>query len=285
MTAQIFNGRALAHNLTIAIAEHINRLTKQYKTPPSITTIIIGDDPASLLYLKRRDAACSQVGIHSTHLRFPGTTTEHEVIEAIQRLNDDPRTHGILIQYPLPQQLHPLRLMSTVDPRKDVEGLNPSNLGRTLSGDEDLVPCTPQAVVYILTHEAITLKGADSVIINHSNIVGKPLAALLINRDATVSVCHVFTKDLQRYSSAADILISGAGVVGLITDAHVKPGAAVVDVGITPTPGGVRGDVVYDNVAKKAGFITPVPGGVGPVTTAMALANMVKTFTYTITKT
>jgi len=282
MTARIFNGRALAQDLQNKIAADVTRLSKQYQTPPNITTVVVGDDPASLLYLKRRDAACALVGIHSQHLQFPSDTPEQKVIEAIRRLNDDSSTHGILIQYPLPPQLHPLRLMRTVDPRKDVEGFHPVNLGRTLSGDEDLVPCTPLAVLTILSHEAITLKGADAVIVNHSNIVGKPLAALLINRDATVTVCHVYTKDLVRYSSAADILVSGAGVINLITAGHVKSGAAVLDVGTTPTPNGIRGDVTFDEVQNKASFLTPVPGGVGPVTTVMALANMVKTFTLTV---
>lgn len=260
------------------IALEVKRLTSQHHATPTVTTVIVGEDPASLLYLRLRETACAKVGIHTHRLTFPASASEHDVLSAIRGLNKDPAIHGILIQYPLPPSFHLSTFMSTVDPRKDVEGFHPLNIGRTITGDERLVPCTPQAVLTILNNRRFSLKGADVVIVNHSNVVGKPLAALLINRDATVTVCHVYTKDLARYSAAADILVSGAGVVNLITDRHIKQGATVIDVGTTPTPEGVRGDVAFDSVKEKAGFLTPVPGGVGPVTTAMALSNMVKTF-------
>ncbi len=279
MTARIFNGRAAATDLQRGIAADVSSLTKQYQTPPNITTVIVGEDPASLMYLKLRDAACTQVGVHSHHRSFPATASENEVLDAIKQLNDDPSVHGILIQYPLPARFHPLAFMRAVDPSKDVEGFHPVNLGRTLSGDECLVPCTPLAVLTILAREGFRLKGADTVIVNHSNVVGKPLAALLVNRDATVTVCHVFTTDLFQYTTAADILVTGSGVANLITAEHIKQGACVIDVGIAPTPEGIRGDVMFESVQHKAGFLTPVPGGVGPVTISMALSNMVKTFT------
>jgi methylenetetrahydrofolate dehydrogenase (NADP+) / methenyltetrahydrofolate cyclohydrolase len=278
MTATIFNGRTLAQTLQQDITTEVARLTKTHHTTPTITTVIVGDDPASLLYLRLRENACKTVGIHTHRLPFPASASETEVLSAIRGLNKDPAVHGILVQYPLPPSFHPNLFMSTVDPQKDVEGFHPLNLGRTLSGDERLVPCTPHAVLTILTHEHVPLKGADVVIVNHSIVVGKPLAALLINRDATVTVCHVFTKDLKQHTTKADILVSGAGVPGLITEAHVKQGATVLDVGTKATSDGVLGDVAFETVKDKAGFITPVPGGVGPVTTTMALFNMVKTF-------
>jgi methylenetetrahydrofolate dehydrogenase (NADP+)/methenyltetrahydrofolate cyclohydrolase len=195
-------------------------------------------------------------------------------------LNSDDTTHGILVQYPVPPHISQERLMSTIDPRKDVEGFNPVNLGKTLIGDEDLVPCTPLSVLTILEHEYIQLKGKDVVIINHSNIVGKPLAALLLNRNATVAICHVFTKDLKRYTTKADVLITGAGVPNLITKDFVKDQAIVIDVGIVETKKGVYGDVDADSVKEKAAILTPVPGGVGPVTIACSLVNMVKVFSH-----
>jgi len=278
MTATIFNGRAVATLLQHAIADEITTLQHNNHTTPAITTVIVGDDPASHLYLKLRDTACQQVGIHSHHRSFPATTPEKDILNEIKQLNDDPTVHGILIQYPLPPHCRPQTFMRTVNPDKDVEGFHPINLGRTFSGDEFLVPCTPLAVLTILTSEKIPLKGADTVIVNHSTVVGKPLAALLLNRDATVSVCHIFTKDLKRYTSNADILITGSGVPNLITADHVKPGASVIDVGIVQTPKGITGDVAFDTVQHKAGFLTPVPGGVGPLTITMALTNMVKTY-------
>ena len=278
MTAIIFNGRAVATLLQHAIADEIQQLQKHYTQQPTITTVMIGNDHASQLYLKLRDTACHNVGIHTHHLTFTDTTPEHQVLDAIHTLNDDPTVHGILIQYPLPPHYHTPAFMRAITPNKDVEGFHPDNLGRTFSGDEFLVPCTPLAVLTIITSENIPLKGTDAVIINHSNVVGKPLASLLLNRDATVSVCHVFTKDLRKYTTGADLLVTGAGVPQLITADHVKPQANVIDVGISQTDRGITGDVAFDAVKEKARFLTPVPGGVGPLTITMALTNMVKTY-------
>ena len=243
-----------------------------------MTTITVGHDPTSELYLKLRDNACKDVGIATQHLSFDVECTEEQVVQAIQALNADETRHGILIQYPMPKHLRPEHLMTAVDPRKDVEGFHPVNLGNTMIGREDLVPCTPLAVLKILEHETIPLQGKDVVIVNHSTVVGKPLAALFLNRNATVSVCHVFTKDLMQYTRNADILVSASGVAGLIRAEHVKEQAVVIDVGIIETKNGVRGDLDFESVAEKASVITPVPGGVGPVTIACALSNMVETY-------
>jgi methylenetetrahydrofolate dehydrogenase (NADP+)/methenyltetrahydrofolate cyclohydrolase len=241
-------------------------------------TIIVGNDSSSKLYLKLRDNACKEVGIISKHDEFDAKVSEQKIFKTIQKLNADDSVHGILIQYPVPKHLSQKKLMQMIDPQKDVEGLNPVNLGKTLIGDEYLVPCTPLSILTILQHEHIALKGKNIVIINHSNVVGKPLAALLLSRNATVAVCHIFTKNLKEYTSKADILITGAGVPNLITTDYVKDNAIVLDVGIVKTKDGICGDVDFDAVKEKAAVISPVPGGVGPITIACALKNIVKAY-------
>jgi methylenetetrahydrofolate dehydrogenase (NADP+) / methenyltetrahydrofolate cyclohydrolase len=278
MTATIVNGREIAKELRKKISEEIVLLKAKYGRSPEIVTIIVGNESSSKLYLKLRDNACSEVGIISKHVEFDAAASEQKILQTIQRLNADDTVHGILIQYPVPKHLSSEKLMQAIDPRKDVEGLNPENLGRTLMGDEYLVPCTPLSVLTILEHEHVGLSGKDVVIVNHSTVVGKPLTALLLNRDATVAVCHVFTKNLKQYTSKADIVITGAGVPKLITKEYVKDNSIVIDVGIVETKDGVCGDVDFESVKEKVAVITPVPGGVGPVTIACALKNMVKTY-------
>jgi methylenetetrahydrofolate dehydrogenase (NADP+)/methenyltetrahydrofolate cyclohydrolase len=278
MTATIINGREIAKEIRSKISTDIQQLKKKYQREPLITTILIGTNPSSEMYLKLRTTACNEVGITSRLLRFDADVSEETILQAIHNLNNDSSVHGIFIQYPVPSHLSPNTLMQAVAAKKDVEGFNPENLGRTLIGDEELVPCTPLSVLSILKHEQIQLKGKDVVIVNHSNIVGKPLAALLLNRNATVAVCHVYTKNLKHYTSKADILITGAGVMNLITKDHIKNKAIVVDVGIIETKDGIRGDVDFESVQETAALLTPVPGGVGPVTIACALSNMMKTY-------
>jgi methylenetetrahydrofolate dehydrogenase (NADP+) / methenyltetrahydrofolate cyclohydrolase len=278
VAATIINGREIAREMRKKIAEDVQQLKKKYQRQIQIVTIVIDENPSSEMYLKLRTAACNEVGIGSKLLRLNTDISETTILETIQNLNNDPSVHGIFIQYPVPPHLSPNTLMKTVVPNKDVEGFNPENLGRTLIGDEDLVPCTPLSVLTILEHEQIQLTGKDVVIVNHSNVVGKPLAALLLNRNATVSLTHVYTKNLKAYTINADILISGAGVQNLITKDHIKNNAIVIDVGIIETKDGVRGDVDFESVKEKASLLTPVPGGVGPVTIASALSNMVKTY-------
>jgi methylenetetrahydrofolate dehydrogenase (NADP+) / methenyltetrahydrofolate cyclohydrolase len=276
MTATLINGRDIAKEIRKTVSEELTQLKKKYTITPVITTIHVGDNPSSALYLKLRDTACNEVGIAPKQIRFDSKTSEEEILQTIQTLNADNTVHGILVQYPVPNPISQEKLMRAVDPRKDVEGFNPVNLGRTLIGDEFLVPCTPLSVLTILEHEHISLKGKDVVIINHSNVVGKPLAALLLNRNATVSVCHVFTKNLKSYTTKADIIITGAGVPKLITSDFIKEKAIIIDVGIIETKEGICGDVDNESVKEKAALLTPVPGGVGPVTIACSLINMMK---------
>jgi methylenetetrahydrofolate dehydrogenase (NADP+)/methenyltetrahydrofolate cyclohydrolase len=278
MTAKIVDGKKIAEKLRNDISKKIIKLKSTYNTTPNITTIKIGNDPASELYLRLRDKACKEVRINSNHLEFPNNVTLKEVLDHINRLNIDRNVHGILIQIPLPNHIPQDKLINAIDPKKDVEGLNPHNMGRTINGDEFIIPITPLSVLTILEHEKTDFKGKNVVIVNHSNHVGKPLAALLLNRNATVTVCHVFTRNLKKYTTQADILIPATGVPKLINRNHVKKGAFVIDVGIITTKEGICGDVNFDAVKDIVGKITPVPGGVGPVTVASSLGNMIKTF-------
>ena len=278
MTAKIIDGKKIAFELRKNILKEVNNLKSKYNITPKITTIKIGDDPTSNLYLKLRDKACEEVGINSIHIDFSEKTPEENVLQSILELNKNKNVHGILIQLPLPAHISHEKLLNALDPKKDVEGLNPYNLGRTLIGDEHIIPCTPLAVLTILEHEKIRLEGKNVVIINHSNHVGKPLAALLLNRNATVSICHVFTKDLKFYTKNADILITAAGVAKLIKKEHAKNNAFIIDVAIIYTKDGICGDVDFESVKEIVGKITPVPGGVGPVTVACSLKNMIITF-------
>jgi len=278
MTAKIIDGREIADKLNRKTSEEVVQLKLRYKTTPSITTIKIDEDKTSVLYLKLRDNACKKVGILSNHLEFPLDVSENEILRSISLLNEDKNVHGILIQFPLPGHISSDKLMNAIDPKKDVEGFTPQNMGRTLMGDEHIVPCTPLSVLTILEHENIDLERKDIVIINHSNVVGKPLSALFLNRNATVSVCHVFTKDVRQYASRADVLVTAIGIPRIITSDYVKKNAFVIDVGIVNTKDGICGDVDLNSVLEKAGKITPVPGGVGPVTVACSLSNMLKTY-------
>ena len=278
MTAKVIDGRKIAKNLRSNISDEVKELVSKYKIVPNIVTIIIGDDPSSKLYLRLRDKACEEVGIKSSHVKFSADVSEKEVLQTINNLNNDNSVHGILIQFPIPEHISQDKLINSLNSKKDVEGFNPVNMGKTIIGDEYIIPCTPLAVLTIIEHENINLKGLDVAIINHSNVVGKPLASLFLNRNATVSVCHVFTKDMKKYASNADVLVTAAGVPKLIKGEHVKKDAFVIDVGIIKTQDGICGDVDFDSVKNIAGKITPVPGGVGPVTVACSLINMVKTY-------
>lgn len=278
MTAKIIDGRKIAADIKNNISKEVQTLKSKYNTVPNITTIKVGDDPASNLYMKLRDRACAEVWIKSNCIEFSDKVSEKEVLDSIIKLNNDKNVHGILIQLPLPSHISQYKLINAINPKKDVEGLNPCNLGKTLNGNEYIVPCTPLSVLTILEYEKTKLEGKDVVIVNHSNHVGKPTAALLLNRNATVSVVHVFTKDLKQYTKNADILITAAGVANLIKKEHVKENAFVIDVAIINTKDGICGDVDFESVKNIAGKITPVPGGVGPVTVACSLKNMIKTF-------
>lgn len=277
MTARIIKGKEIADIIKQEVASRIQSIKNEKGISPTIATIMIGDNPESSLYLKLRDKACKDVGIFSKRVIFDESVTEHVLLDKIKKLNIDSSVHGILVQLPLPSHISQQKLFSTLSPVKDVEGFTPWNLGSLLNAEEHIVPCTPLAVLKILEHEKISCKGKNIVIVNHSLVVGKPLAALFLNRDATVSVCHVFTQSMKSFTKNADILVSAAGVPRLITADLIKEDAVVIDVGIVKTDTGICGDVDEHSVKEKASLLTPVPGGVGPVTVACSLSNMQKT--------
>ena len=276
MTARVINGREIAKRIRERVRERVMELKEKHGIEPVMGTVIVGKNEESELYLRLRDKACAECGIGIRHLRFDENAGENEVIEGIEKLNNDDSVHGIMLQQPVPSHMHVQKLIEKIDMRKDVEGLTSHNMGKLMFGDERIVPCTAKAVVKILDHADVKLEGADIVIVNHSPIVGKPLAIMMLNRNATVSVCHVFTKNLKNYTKRADVLITATGVPGLIKEDSIKEGCIVIDVGISKSDGGVRGDVKFDEVKEKASIITPVPGGVGPVTIACALENLVE---------
>jgi methylenetetrahydrofolate dehydrogenase (NADP+)/methenyltetrahydrofolate cyclohydrolase len=278
MTFKIVDGNKIAKKLNQESKEEFDILYNQNRLKPRITTIKIGNNPSSNLYLKLRDKLCNEIGIISDHFEFKDDISEKKIINSIRSLNSDDKVHGIFIQLPLPNHISENNLYKEISPKKDVEGLNPYNMGRTIIGDESIIPCTPKAVLKILDHEKENVKGKDIVIINHSNIVGKPLSILLLNRNATTTVCHVYTKDLIKYTSKADILITAIGLPNIIKKEHVKNNSFVIDVGISKTENGITGDVDFESVKDKVSKITPVPGGVGPITISCSIKNMLKTF-------
>jgi len=256
----------------------LEKLINKYNVIPKISTLKIGNDPSSNLYLKLRDKACKDVGILSNHLEFPDDVSEKKIINSLFNLNSDNNIHGILIQFPIPTHISAKNLFNSINYKKDVEGFNPINLGKTIIGQDSIIPCTPLAVLKILEYENEKIEGADIVIINHSNIVGKPLANLLLNRNATTSVCHIFTKNLENYTNRADILIPAVGFPKMINENFVKEDSFIIDVGISKNKDGITGDVDFESVKNKIRKITPVPGGVGPVTVACSINNMVKAY-------
>jgi methylenetetrahydrofolate dehydrogenase (NADP+)/methenyltetrahydrofolate cyclohydrolase len=278
MKTKIINGKSIAEEINKKSYKDLKILYKKYGVKPNITTIKIGDNPSSNLYLKLRDKLCKEIGIISNHLEYDEDISEKHLIKKIKKLNLDKQIHGIFIQLPIPQHISANNLYNIISPIKDVEGLTPFNLGKTLLGDESIIPCTPQAVLEILNYEKENLKGKDVVIINHSNIVGKPLAILLLNRNATATVCHVYTKNLKRYTTKADILITATGLPKIIKNDFVKEDSFIIDVGISKTEYGITGDVDFESVKDKIKKITPVPGGVGPITISCSIRNMLKTY-------
>ncbi len=242
---------------------------------PGLATVLVGENPASQMYIRLKHSACTRVGIRSENVVLPENCSEEDLIEKIMELNGRADINGILLQLPLPGGRSPQRAMMSILPEKDVDGFHPVNMGALLLGAERLVPCTPRGIIYALEKLGHKLEGAEAVIVGHSNVVGKPLAAMLLNRNATVQVCHVFTRDLAEHTREAEILVVAAGVPALIKKDMVRPGAVVFDVGINRVGDRTVGDVDYEAVKDVASAITPVPGGVGPLTVAMLLAQTV----------
>jgi len=276
MTARLIDGKALAAEVRAALRPAVGALAAR-GARPGLAAIVAGDDPASRVYVRNKVRACEEVGVRSELHEFPADVAERALLECVAGLNRDPAVHGILVQLPLPAHLDTERVLAAVSPAKDVDGFHVENLGALLRGAPRFVPCTPAGVLRLLDHAGVPLAGRHAVVIGRSNIVGKPLALLLLQRDATVTICHSKTARLAELARQADVLVAAAGRPHMVGAEMVKPGACVIDVGTSRTADGkLSGDVDFAAASKVAGWITPVPGGVGPMTVAMLVSNTVR---------
>ena len=269
MTATLIDGKKIAE----AVLEKVKSRTAMLKVKPCLAIIVVGEDAASLLYTKKKHEACHKAGIISRNIKLPETTTNKELEAEIKKLNLDKEVDGILVQLPLPKHIDTDNVLQFISPKKDVDGLHPTNLGKMAMSTGEVLPCTPKGVIYLLKQIKVPLEGKHAVVLGRSRMVGKPLALLLLDENCTVTICHSKTENLQAITSEADILCSAVGKPKIITADMVKQGAVVVDIGTNHVDGKLVGDVDFEPVAKKASFITPVPGGVGPMTIAMLLEN------------
>ncbi|MBI5553183.1 MAG: bifunctional 5,10-methylenetetrahydrofolate dehydrogenase/5,10-methenyltetrahydrofolate cyclohydrolase [Candidatus Diapherotrites archaeon] len=273
MKGRLMNGKILSHKILSRVRKHVRQFRKKNGFVPRLCVVQVGHDPASSLYVSKKMAAAEAVGIRSERIHLPVRVSRKEFLQVMDRLNQDEFIHGILLQLPLPPHLRSLPVMELVRTEKDVDGFHPFNQGRNLLGKTDLVACTPKGVMALLDHYKVRLKGLRAVVVGTSDIVGKPLGLMLLNAGATVSSCNVFTRDLTSFTREADLLCSATGVPHLIKAEMVKPGAVVVDIGISKKDGKTVGDVDFDSVRPRVRLITPVPGGVGPMTVACLMEN------------
>jgi len=274
--ARIIDGLAVAHKLRTGIRRRVADLQSSRGIMPGLAVVLVGDDPASAVYVRNKIRACAEAGIRSFEYRRPASIDTAALVALIEELNANPQVHGILVQLPLPKHIEMRKVLESISVEKDVDGFHLYNVGGLVVGNTIFSPCTPYGVTKLLEHENIPVTGQNIVIVGASNIVGKPMALMLMQRDATVCVCHAKTRDLAQFTILADILIVAAGKPNLILPQMVKTGAVVIDVGINRLPDGrITGDVDFEGVAQKASFITPVPGGVGPMTVTMLLENTV----------
>lgn len=271
----IIDGKQIAQEIKSEVKEAVEELGKQ-GVAPGLAVVLVGENPASQVYVRQKEKACEEVGIVSYKYELSEETTEEKLLSVVAELNADEKVHGILVQLPLPEQLDEKRVIEAISPAKDVDGFHPVNMGRLLTGEPEFVPCTPQGVIELIERSGFEIRGQKAVIVGRSNIVGKPVAILLLMRHATITMCHTRTRDLAGETRQADILVVAAGRPGVITGEMVKEGVIVIDVGINRVKGKLVGDVDFETVSKKAKAITPVPGGVGPMTVAMLMKNTLK---------
>ena len=275
MTARLIDGKVLAAQVRAAAKPAVERLAA-LGVQPGLAVIIAGDDPASHTYVRNKIKACADTGVRSELHQLPGNTTQSELLDRVRALNADPRVHGILVQMPLPKHVDSTAILDAVSPEKDVDGFHPANLGALVAGLPGVAPCTPAGVMRMLASEDVALAGSNAVVLGRSTIVGKPMALLLLQRDATVTICHSRTKNLAAVTRQADVLVAAVGRARFVTANMVKPGACVIDVGVNRLEDGkLAGDVDFAAVREVAGLLTPVPGGVGPMTVAMLIHNAV----------
>ncbi len=292
MTAKIIDGKQVAADMRAELKAEVEKL-KAEGIVPGLAVVLVGDDPASKSYVTAKEKACEEIGIYSDDNRLPAETTQQELMSLVDKLNKDSKIHGILVQLPLPKQIDESKVLLAVDPDKDVDGFHPVNVGKMVVGEKAFLPCTPHGIVQLLLRSNVKLEGAQVVIVGRSNIVGKPLANMLIQKsptgNATVTVCHTRTKNMAEHVKRADIVVAAAGRPNTITADMVKDGAVVIDVGVNRVEDATRkkgyrlvGDVDFDAVSEKASLITPVPGGVGPMTITMLLYNTVESAKRTV---
>jgi methylenetetrahydrofolate dehydrogenase (NADP+)/methenyltetrahydrofolate cyclohydrolase len=274
VSAQIIDGKALALRLREGIGQEVSVLEKNTGIKPGLAAVLVGEDPASAVYVRNKKIACEKAGIYPQEHLLPASTTQEALLDLIHQLNDDPKIHGILVQLPLPSHIESKAILQAVSPEKDADGFHPINVGRLVEGDPVFVPCTPKGIIHMIDSTGVDIAGKRAVVIGRSNIVGKPVAMLLLHRHATVTICHSRTKDLPSVVREADIVIAAIGKPFFVTSDMVKEGAVVIDVGINRLDNGkLAGDVDFEPVKERASWITPVPGGVGPMTIAMLLQN------------
>ena len=273
MGARVIDGKAIAASVRSRVSEEVASFVGEAGRAPTLATVLVGADSASEIYVRNKHRACAEVGMASVHRDLPEDTAEAELLALIAELGGDDAVDGILVQLPVPDQIDPDLVVAAIDPAKDVDGLTPGNAGLLAHGMPGLVPCTPAGVMELLRHEGVELRGAEAVVVGRSKLVGVPVARLLLAADATVTVCHSRTIDLAAVCRRADVLVAAVGVPRLLGADAVKPGAVVIDVGMNRTEDGLCGDVDFEPAAKVAAAITPVPGGVGPMTIAMLLVN------------
>jgi methylenetetrahydrofolate dehydrogenase (NADP+)/methenyltetrahydrofolate cyclohydrolase len=286
MVAKIINGTEIAKQIREELKQEIAQLKQKYNLVPGLVTVLVGDDPASHVYVGQKEKTSNELGIYSERHDIPATTTEAELLKLIEKLNKDPKIHGILVQLPLPKHINEEKVLYAIDPKKDVDGFHPVNVGKLMIGEPDYLPCTPHGIQQLLIRSGVKIDGAEVVVVGRSNIVGKPIANILLQKkpgaNATVTICHTGTRDITSHTRRADIIIAAAGKAKAITADMVKDGVVVIDVGVNQigtTADGKRilaGDVDFDAVKEKASAITPVPGGVGPMTITMLMMNTVK---------
>lgn len=292
MPAQLIDGKTIAQEMREEIRERAEALRAKGVTP-GLGVVLVGDDPASHSYVRAKEKACEKAGIYSDDNRLPADTSEEDLLALVQRMNNDPKIHGILVQLPLPKHIDEHRVLLAIDPDKDVDGFHPMNVGRMMVGEPGFLPCTPHGILQLLKRTGVPTEGAHAVIVGRSNIVGKPLANLLIQKNdlgnATVTVCHTRTKNMAEITRQADILIAAAGMPNMITGDMVREGVTVIDVGVNRVDDPTRergyrlvGDADFESVAERAAHITPVPGGVGPMTITMLLHNTVESASRTV---
>ena len=272
--AEIIDGKKVSEHIRAEIAEGVEKLKTDTGITPGLAAVLVGDDPASEIYVRNKRKACANAGMHSEEHKLPAETTEQELLNLVDTLNNDPNIHGILVQLPLPDHINESKVLRAVSPLKDVDGFHPYNVGLLVEGNPRFISCTPHGIIKMLEFYNIDTTGKEAVIVGRSNIVGKPVSMLLLHRHATVTVCHSRTKPLDEVTRRADILVAAIGRANFITADMVKEGAVVIDVGINRNEEGkLTGDVDFEAVSQKASYITPVPGGVGPMTISMLLWN------------